>query len=72
MLCYVLCYHRTFGTTNSIASHERNRLLMSFESISDAKLRTANKEGEIAKRKKNHVGKFESYEFDIESCVKEV
>ena len=30
---------RTFGTANSLASHDRNRMSMSFESIGGARLR---------------------------------
>ena len=50
-------------------------MLMSFESIENARTRTRNQEELVksgAKRRKNHVGQLESFEFDIDSCIENV
>ena len=66
---------RTFGTTTSLASQERNRLLTSFESIVNAKERSANQKLEVnsGKRKiKDHVGELGNYVFDTKACIDKV
>ena len=48
---------------------------MSFASIKDARIRTSRQEELVksgAKRKKNHVGQLQSFEFDIDSCIENV
>ena len=66
---------RTFGTANSLASHDRNRMSMSFESIGGARLRISKHAKLVergSKKRKNHVGQLQSFEFDIDSCIENV
>ena len=66
---------RTFDTTNSLALHDRNRMSMSFESIGGARLRISKHAKLVergSKKRNNHVGQLQSFEFDIDSCIENV
>ena len=68
-------YSRLYGTTKSLKQRQNERLCQSFEPFPEAKRRVEETKRKILigqKRKKDHVGNLNNYNFDKENCFEEV